>query len=428
MSTDTRINVLLLGGGGREHAMANALAASPKLGRLHISHPQNPGLAKLGTAVDVPVTKGELYRLVQYCDKHKIGLVVIGPEGPLAEGFADKIASKDRLVFGPVQNAAILEADKVWAKQLMRGASIPTADSRDFTNLEHAMAYVESREEPPVLKAAGLAAGKGVMLPNSMEEAAAFLEDCLGGKKFGEAGKKVLIEERLEGPEVSVLSLVDGRNIYILETAQDHKRLLDDDEGPNTGGMGAFSPSTNVDEDLMDLIQREILVPTIDALRRDGIDFRGVLYTGLMLTPAGPKVLEYNVRFGDPECQAILPRLKTDFIDICIATCTGKLSDIEIEFDNRPSCCIVFASKGYPDNPATGDIISGIQEADAMDDVSVYHAGTKLDAKGNFVTAGGRVLSVVAMGDTAEDAHRRAYEAASKISFAGMQMRTDIGA
>lgn len=428
VSTDTRINVLLIGGGGREHAIAKALAASPKLGRLHITHPQNPGLAKLGTAVDVPVSRGEIYRLSQYCDKHKVGLVVIGPEGPLAEGYADELATKDRLVFGPVKDAAVLEADKVWAKQLMRGASIPTADSRDFTNLERAMAYVQTREEPPVLKAAGLAAGKGVVLPKSMEEATTFLEDCLGGKKFGDAGRKVLIEERLEGPEVSVLSLVDGRNIYILETAQDHKRLLDNDEGPNTGGMGAFSPSTRVDENLMDLIQREILVPTIDALRRDGIDFRGVLYTGLMLTPSGPKVLEYNVRFGDPECQAILPRLKTDFIDVCTATCTGKLNDIDIEFDTRPSCCVVLASRGYPERPETGDQITGIQDADAMEDVTVYHAGTKFDEKGNFVTAGGRVLSVVALGDTAEQAHKRAYEAASKISFAGMQMRTDIGA
>ncbi|PHQ80087.1 MAG: phosphoribosylamine--glycine ligase, partial [Phycisphaera sp.] len=332
------------------------------------------------------------------------------------------------LVFGPVKNAAILEADKAWAKQLMRSASIPTAESRDFTNLENAMAYVESREEPPVLKAAGLAAGKGVALPTSMEEAAEFLEACLNGEKFGAAGKKVLVEERLEGPEVSVLSLVDGRNIYILETVQDHKRLGDNDEGPNTGGMGAFSPSTQVDEDMMDLIQREILVPTVDALRRDGIDYRGVLYTGIMLTPAGPKVLEYNVRFGDPECQAILPRLKTDFIDICIATCTGKLSELDIEFDNRPSCCVVLASEGYPEKPKTGAVISGIQDADAMDDVTVYHAGTKLDAKGNFVTAGGRVLSIVALGDTAELAHKKAYEAAGKISFLGMQMRTDIGA
>lgn len=427
VNDNTRINVLLIGGGGREHALAKALAQSPKLARLHVTHPQNPGLAKLGTAVDVPVSKSEIYRLTQYCDKNKIGLVVIGPEAPLAEGFADVLATENRLVFGPNQQAATLEADKVWAKQLMRGASIPTADGRDFTNLERAIAYVESREEPPVLKAAGLAAGKGVVLPTSMEEAVAFLTDCLGGKKFGDAGRKVLIEERLSGPEVSVLSLVDGRNIYVLETAQDHKRLKDNDEGPNTGGMGAFSPSTQIDDETMDIVQREILVPTIDALRRESIDYRGILYAGLMLTPAGPKVLEYNVRFGDPECQAIMPRMKSDFIDVCIATCTGKLGEIDIEFDERPSCCVVLASDGYPESPRKGDVITGIQVAEAMEDITVYHAGTKLDAKGNYITNGGRVLSVVALGDTAKDAHDKAYEAANKITFVGKQMRSDIG-
>lgn len=428
MNDSTKINVLLIGGGGREHALAKALAASPKLGRLHLTHPQNPGLAKLGTSVDVPVSKGEIYRLSQYCDKHDIRLVVIGPEQPLAEGYADALRTDTRMVFGPSKEAATLEADKAWAKDLMRGASIPTAESREFTNFDRARAYVESREDPPVLKAAGLAAGKGVLLPSSMEEAIAFLHDCLGGSKFGDAGRKVLVEERLTGPEVSVLSLVDGRNIYILETAQDHKRLLDNDEGPNTGGMGAFSPSTRLDESSMEIVQREILVPTIDALRREGIDYRGVLYTGLMLTPAGPKVLEYNVRFGDPECQAILPRLRTDFIDICVATCTGKLADLDIEFDDRPSCCVVLASAGYPDSPQKGDVITGIQDAGAMEDVTVYHAGTRLDEKGNFVTNGGRVLSVVALGSTAKEAHDKAYAAANKISFKGMQLRTDIGA
>lgn len=428
MNDSTRINVLLIGGGGREHAIAKALAASPRLGRLHLTHPENPGLAKLGTPVDVPVSKGEIYRLTQYCDKHDIRLVVIGPEQPLAEGYADALRTDTRMVFGPSKEAATLEADKAWAKDLMRGASIPTAESREFTNFDRARAYVESREDPPVLKAAGLAAGKGVLLPSSMEEAIAFLRDCLGGSKFGDAGRKVLVEERLTGPEVSVLSLVDGRNIYILETAQDHKRLLDNDEGPNTGGMGAFSPSTRLDESSMEIVQREILVPTIDALRREGIDYRGVLYAGLMLTPAGPKVLEYNVRFGDPECQAILPRLRTDFIDICIATCTGKLADLDIDFDDRPSCCVVLASAGYPDSPEKGDVITGIQDAGAMEDVTVYHAGTRLDEKGNFVTNGGRVLSVVALGNTAKEAHDQAYAAASKISFKGMQLRTDIGA
>ncbi len=428
MTETQKINVLLIGGGGREHALAKALAASPNLGVLHTTHPQNPGLAKLAKPVDVPVAKAEIYRLAQYCDKHKISLVVIGPEAPLAEGYADALASDTRLVFGPKASGAVLEADKAWAKQLMRGASIPTGDARVFTNLEQAVSYMQTREEPPVLKAAGLAAGKGVVLPANMDEAVAFLTDCLKGNKFGDAGRKVLIEERLEGPEVSVLALVDGRNIYVLETAQDHKRLKDNDEGPNTGGMGAFSPSTRIDEETMDLVQREILVPTIDALRREGIDFRGVLYAGLMLTPSGPKVLEYNVRFGDPECQAILPRLKSDFLDLCIATCTGKLGNIDIEFDPRPSCCVVLASKGYPEKPVTGDIITGIPDAEKMGDVTVYHAGTKLDEKGNVVTAGGRVLSVVAIGKDMHDARERAYLAASKIDFPGKQLRTDIAA
>lgn len=428
MTPNQPINVLLIGGGGREHALASSLARSPRLGSLHVTHPQNPGLARLGLHVDVPVSKGEIYRLVQYCDKHAIGLVVIGPEGPLAEGYADALATDSRLVFGPRANGAVLEADKAWAKQLMRGASIPTGDSRVFTKLEMALAYLETREEPPVLKASGLAAGKGVVLPASMDEAVAFLTDCFERKKFGAAGQKVLIEERLTGPEVSVLALVDGRNIYVLETAQDHKRLLDGDAGPNTGGMGAFSPSTNVDEALMDHVQREILVPTVDALRREGIDYRGVLYAGLMLTPSGPKVLEYNVRFGDPECQAILPRLKSDFLEICIATCTGKLGAIDIEFDPSPSCCVVLAAKGYPEKPVTGDAISGLAQAQGVPGVSIFHAGTKQEAGGRIVTAGGRVLNVVALGETAAEARDRAYEAAGLIEFEGKQMRTDIGA
>lgn len=426
MTTNAPINVLLIGGGGREHALARALAASPRLASLHTTHPQNPGLARLAKAVDVPVTRAEIYRLVQYCDRHAISLVIIGPEGPLAEGFADALATDTRLVFGPRAAAAQLEADKAWAKQLMRSASIPTADARVFTKLDQAVSYLETREEPPVLKAAGLAAGKGVVLPKSMEEAVAFLTDCFKGDKFGAAGRKVLVEERLEGPEVSVLALVDGRSIYVLETAQDHKRLLDHDEGPNTGGMGAFSPSAKLDENAMDLVQREILVPTIDALRREGIDFRGVLYAGLMLTPAGPKVLEYNVRFGDPECQAILPRLKSDFLELCLATCTGKLADADIEFDPRPSCCLVLASKGYPEKPVTGDVIIGIPEAEALEGVTLYHAGTKLNDKGQTLTAGGRVLNITALGETMHEARERAYHAANKIDFPGKQMRTDI--
>lgn len=428
MTTAARINTLLIGGGGREHAIARRLVQSSRLGTLHVTHADNPGLAALGVRVDAPCTRREIYRLRQYCDHHGIGLVVIGPEAPLAEGFADELAKEDRLVFGPGAEGAQLEADKAWAKQLMRSASIPTAESRVFISPESAIAYLQSREDRHVVKAAGLAAGKGVLVPRSLDEAVAFVRACMVERRFGDAGARVLVEEMLEGPEVSVLALVDGRSIYVLETAQDHKRLGDGDTGPNTGGMGAFSPSTRVDEAAMERIEAEILVPTVDALTREGIRFRGVLYAGLMLTPAGPKVLEFNVRFGDPECQAILARLESDLLEAILATCTGRLDEIELRFSVDPSCCIVLAAEGYPDAPRAGDMIEGIAEAEAVEGVHVLHAGTKLDKAGRVVTAGGRVLNVVATGTTPDLARERAYRAAACIRFRGMQIRTDIGA
>ncbi|MEO1584134.1 MAG: phosphoribosylamine--glycine ligase [Planctomycetota bacterium] len=424
----SKLPTLIIGGGAREHALAESLARSQRIGDIHVTHHDNPGLASIGKHVDVPVSIGEIYRLKQYCDRHRIGLVVIGPEAPLAEGYADELASESRLVFGPRKRGAMLESDKVWAKQLMRSASIPTAEGRSFTSSEAAIGFLESRDEPHVVKASGLAAGKGVLVPTSLEEATKFVTTCLSGERFGDAGKTVLIEEMLTGPEVSVLALVDGRSIYVLETAQDHKRLLDADLGPNTGGMGAISPSTRITDDDLSRIERDVLVPTVDALKRDGIDFRGVLYAGLMLTPAGPKVLEYNVRFGDPECQAVLSRLKSDLGEAIIAACTGSLADIDIEFDTDPSCCVVLAAEGYPEAPRSGDVIEGIESARSLDRVSVFHAGTRRDEQGRIVTAGGRVLSVVATGSSAEAARERAYEAAEMITFRGKQFRTDIGA
>lgn len=425
---DKPINTLLIGGGGREHALAVGLDASARIGTLHVTHPQNPGIAKLGRAVDVPVSRAEIYRLRQYCDHNDIGLVVIGPEDPLAQGFADELRTDTRLVFGPDAAGARLEADKAWAKHLMRSASIPTAEGRSFTNAESAISFLESREEAHVVKAAGLAAGKGVLVPESLEEATAFVNACMVERRFGDAGRTVLIEEMLTGPEVSVLALVDGRTIYVLETAQDHKRLLDGDRGPNTGGMGAFSPSHRLSDDDLDRIQSDVLVPTVDALKREGITFRGLLYAGLMLTPAGPKVLEFNVRFGDPECQALLPRLSSDLGEAIIATCRGKLSEIDLEFAPDPSCCVVLAAEGYPESPRSGDVIEGVEDAEAMEGVHVFHAGTKRDAQGRLVTAGGRVLSIVATGETPEAARERAYDAADRITFRGRQLRRDIGA
>lgn len=425
-SADTQINVLLVGGGGREHALAAAIARSPHLGTLYITHPSNPGLAALGTAVDVPVLPKQLYRLEQFCDHHAVGLVVVGPEEPLAQGFADQLTGPTRLVFGPCKAGAMLEADKAWCKTLLREAMVPTAEGREFTDAEAALAYVASRSEPPVVKASGLAAGKGVFVPATIAEACAAVRTIMIERAFGPSGDKVLIEERISGREVSVLAITDGRSILMLPPCQDHKRLLDGDKGPNTGGMGAFCPSDAIDDETMGRIERDILVPTVDALKRDGIDYRGVLYAGLMLTPAGPKVLEYNVRFGDPECQPLMVRLKSDVIELMLAACTRTLDKIEVEWDPRPAVCIVLASEGYPTSPRKGVPITGIAEAEAMEGVTVFHAGTARDKSGQIVTAGGRVLSVVAQAETMAEARALAYEACARIHFEGMQMRTDI--
>ncbi|MBL9032076.1 MAG: phosphoribosylamine--glycine ligase [Phycisphaerae bacterium] len=426
--TGDRVNVALIGGGGREHALALAISRSPRLGTLYVSHPQNPGLASLGRPIDVPVSAREAYRLEQFCDRHGIGLVVIGPEEPLAEGLADKVRGPGRMVFGPGADGARLEADKAWAKQLMRSASIPTAEARTFTDPEAALAYARSRPEPPVIKAAGLAKGKGVVVPATAAEAAEAIERMMVKKEFGAAGREVVIEERLDGPEVSVMALVDGRSIYVLETSQDHKRLLDGDKGPNTGGMGAVCPSPRVDDALMARVEREVLVPTVDALRREGIEYRGVLYAGLMLTHGGPKVLEFNCRFGDPECQAIVSRLESDVIDLMEATCRGTLDSCEIAWRSGASCCVVVAAPGYPNEPRAGLPIAGLDRAGAVPGVTVYHAGTARDREGRVVTAGGRVLGVTGVGSSAAEARARAYEACGLIQFEGMQYRRDIGA
>lgn len=422
-----KTNVLLIGGGGREHAIAWKLSQSPLLGDLWTTHPENPGLAQFCKPVDVPVHIREIYRLVQFCEKKNIGLVVVGPEDPLAEGYADKLAAPGRLVFGPNREGAQIEADKAWSKHLMRSASVPTAEARIFTDASAAKAYVESREHPPVIKAAGLAKGKGVIVPGTIEEAVAAVHSIMIAKAFGDAGRQVLVEERLEGPEVSVLCIVDGSSILVLPPAQDHKRLLDDDKGPNTGGMGAFCPSTLISAELMTKIEREILVPTVDALKRDGITYRGVLYAGLMLTPGGPKVLEYNCRFGDPECQPLMMKLKSDLVELMLATCRGQLDTVDVEWSDDATCCVVLAAGGYPDKPRSGDVIEGLSAAADLPGVQVFHAGTKRNAAGKVVTAGGRVLGVTASGASLSEARARAYAAVDQISFPGMQVRRDIG-
>jgi phosphoribosylamine--glycine ligase len=466
-----KVNVLLIGGGAREHALALFISKSPRLGTLFTTHPDNPGLASLAKAVDVPVSIREIYRLQQFIEKQRIGLVVVGPEDPLAEGFADKLASPTCMVFGPTQQGAQLEADKAWAKQIMRGASIPTGDGRVFNTPEPARQYIESREreEPqlsqlleaadrfrdpadrrkfiqqevaaskelravyaakredlPVIKASGLAKGKGVVVPSSLNEAIDAIDQIMVRRIHGEAGAKLVIEEKLSGPEASVLAITDGQTILVLPPAQDHKRLRDDDQGPNTGGMGAFCPTDTLTPDLMDKVESEVLVPVVDALAREGIPYKGVIFAGLMLTRGGPRVLEFTCRFGDPECQTILPRLKSDLLELLIATCEGRLAGVSVEWDPRPTCCVVLASEGYPEKPRNGVPIHGIDEAAALPETFVFHAGTKRQADGTIVTNGGRVLSVVARGDTLEQARERAYEGVKKIRFAGMQVRTDI--
>jgi phosphoribosylamine---glycine ligase len=477
------INILLIGGGAREHALAWKLKQSPRCGTLYVSDPQNPGLAALGTPVDVPVDVKQAYRVQSFCEKKSIGLVVIGPEEPLAQGMADALLAPGRVVFGPVAAAARLEADKAWCKTLLRQASIPTGDGRIFTDAEHARAYVESRvsDEPlltalressmayrdpvdrrkfiqrsietdkavqavyrkrhddlPVIKASGLAKGKGVILPSTLLEALDAIERIMVKLEFGEAGRTVLIEERLEGREVSVLALVDGRNIFVLEPCLDHKRLGDNDTGPNTGGMGVVCPGgLNValgpdgapgpDEALLKQIEAEILVPSLDAMRRDGIDYRGVLYAGIMLTAAGPKVLEFNCRFGDPECQALLTRLDCDLVDVMLAIGSHTLDEVDLRWSPAASCCVVLAAAGYPAKPVANTPITGLDDAAKLPGVQIFHAGTRRDEQGRIVTAGGRVLSVTASGSSPREARERAYAAVKKIHFEGMQVRTDIG-
>jgi len=429
MNIPDSINILLIGGGAREHALALGLSRSPKLATLYATHMSNPGIAELAKPVDVPVTKSELYRLVQFCDRTKIDLVVIGPEDPLAEGWGDVLAKgadgSPRMVFGPGAKGARLEADKGYAKQMMKAGTIPTAEGRVFEQVAHAEEFLKTRDEVYVIKATGLAKGKGVIVPKTNEEGIAGVRAMMSDRIFGDAGKSVLIEEKLAGTEVSVLALLDGHNILVLPPCQDHKRLGDHDEGPNTGGMGAFCPAETISDEMMQRIESEVLVPIADVLRRDEIDFRGVLYAGIMLTKAGPKVLEFNVRFGDPECQPLIARLESDLVELLWATASGGLDEIDVRFTPKRAVCVVLASKGYPESPETGFPITGIEAAQAIEGVTVFHAGTKV-VDGQLVTAGGRVLSVTALGETMEQARELAYLAASKIHFEGMQMRTDI--
>ncbi len=416
------MNVLLVGGGGREHAIAWKLAQSKELDKLYIA-PGNPGTAKCGE--NVPIGAGEIEKLVDFAKQNEVGLVIVGPEGPLAAGIVDALEATGIKAFGPSRAAAQLEADKAFAKQLMRSAAISTAEGRIFERFSDAKAYIASRDEAVVIKAAGLAAGKGVFVCNEPSDGILAAEKIMCDKIFGEAGDKIVVEDKLLGEEASILAFVDGRNIYIMESSQDHKPIGDGDTGPNTGGMGAYSPAPVITESLMNQITREILVPLVDAMNRNGTAYKGILYAGLMITAAGPRVLEFNVRFGDPETQPILMRLKSDLLSVSLAVCDGTLDQVELEWDRRPAVCVVMASGGYPGDYEKARLITGLEEAEQMDDVVVFHAGTAVK-NGNIVTAGGRVLGVTALGEDIADAQKRAYEAVAGIDFDDVYYRRDI--
>ena len=417
------MRVLVVGSGGREHALVWKLRQSPRVKKIYCA-PGNAGIAELAACVNIAAD--DIAGLVKFAWEQNIDLTVVGPEAPLAAGIADAFQAKGLQVFGPVAAAARLEASKAFAKQLMQKYGIPTAESRTFTAAEDALAYIRQKGAPIVVKADGLAAGKGVIVAQTVAEAEAAVQRMLVAGEFGAAGKRIVVEEYLAGEEVSVLAFTDGKSVVPMDGAQDHKAAYDHDQGPNTGGMGAYSPAPVLTPELLQRVRREILEPTISGLRREGITFRGVLYAGLMLTADGPKVLEYNVRFGDPECQVILPRLKGDLAEIMLAVNSGSLREEMVAWHDRHAACVVMASGGYPGKYATGKVITGLQEVAAMPDVYIFHAGTAVQ-DGKIVTAGGRVLGVTAWGETLASALERAYRAVRTIHFDGVHYRSDIG-
>ncbi|MBV8781478.1 MAG: phosphoribosylamine--glycine ligase [Phycisphaerae bacterium] len=420
------MNVLLIGNGGREHALAWKLAKSPLLGKL-FALPGNPGTAQTAENItNVPVN--DFAKVEKFVRQNDIGLVVIGPEDPLANGMSDFLSAAGIKVFGPSKEASRLEWDKWFAKEMMRQQAVPTGEARSFTDADAAAEYINARNVGVVVKASGLAKGKGVIVCHRPSDALEAIDEIMRKRVHGEAGSRVVIEELLRGPECSVLAFVDRKSIYIMEPAQDHKAIDDGDTGPMTGGMGAYTPTPVLSSAMMTQVEREIFIPLLDGLAREGIEYKGVLYAGLMLTANGPKVLEFNCRFGDPEAQPLLMRLKSDLLEVLIAVAEGRLDQVELQWDSRPALCVVAASAGYPGKYQSGMPISGIDNADAMADVKVFHAGTRAAADGRIVTDGGRVLGVTALGNTISDAQRRAYEAVKMIDFEGIKYRTDIGA
>lgn len=418
------MKILIVGGGGREHAIAWKLAQSPKVEKLYCA-PGNAGIAEVAECVNIGVM--EFDKLVEFAKEHEIDMTVVAPDDPLAAGAVDAFEAAGLRAFGPRANAAILEGSKAFSKDLMKKYNIPTAAYETFSDPEEAIAYLETAKMPIVLKADGLALGKGVLICRNLEEAKEGVKTLMLDKQFGSAGDEIVIEEFMTGREVSVLSFVDGKTIKIMTSAQDHKRAKDGDQGLNTGGMGTFSPSPFYTAEVDTFCKEKIYQPTVDAMWAEGREFKGIIFFGLMLTEDGPKVLEYNARFGDPETQVVLPRMKNDLVDLFDACIDGTLDQIDLEFEDNAAVCVVLASDGYPEHYAKGFPITGLERFQSADGYYVFHAGSKFDSEGRVVTNGGRVLGVTATGATLKEARANAYQATEWVQFDNKYMRHDIG-
>ena len=416
------MKILVIGSGGREHALAWKLKKSPRAERIFCA-PGNAGTAEIGENVAIPVS--DLAALASFARENRIDLTVVGPDDPLAGGIVDLFVTQGLRVFGPSKTAARIESSKICAKELMRKQRIPTAQAGTFERSDDALRFCDQAGFPIVIKADGLALGKGVIIAPDLESARSAIDEMMNQGRFGEAGRRVVVEEFLRGTECSLHALVDGKNYRLLESARDHKRAFDGDVGPNTGGMGAFSPANNWNNKLQSQFEEKIMRPVLHGLLAEGITFRGLLYPGLMITDDGVRVLEFNCRFGDPETQAILPRMKSDLLPLLEATIGGKIGDYSIEWDQRPAVTVVLASGGYPNKYEKAKIISGLDEAAKLESVQIFHAGTSR-VRDETVTAGGRVLAVTALGSTVEAARERAYDAVSRIHFENCHYRRDI--
>ncbi len=418
------MKVLVIGSGGREHAIVRAALASPRVEKVFCA-PGNGGIAQ--EAECVPIGAMEFEKLVSFAKEENIGLTIVGMDDPLVGGIVDIFEREHLRVFGPRKNAAILEGSKAFSKDLMKKYHIPTAAYESFTDAKEALAYLEQAEFPIVLKADGLALGKGVLICNNLQEAKAGVKTIMEDKQFGSAGNCMVVEEYMIGREVSVLSFVDGKTIRTMASAQDHKRAGDGDQGPNTGGMGTFSPSPFYTDEVDAFCQEHIYQPTVDAMAAEGREFKGIIFFGLMLTEHGPKVLEYNARFGDPEAQVVLPRMKSDMIEVMEACIDGRLAEIELEFEDNAAVCVVLASDGYPVSYEKGFEIQGLERFQEARGYECFHAGTKLTQEGKILTNGGRVLGVTAKGADLKEARANAYKAAEWVKFENKYMRHDIG-